>query len=371
MKKIKLVTVGNLARNAQFFTEEMRDTFDITNILINEESIGLTKEIIISRKQNKIKLIFNIVKAYYELFRSDIIVSYTATLTSILFRYFFVYIKPKKYIAYATGSDLREAIYYLKTGELVKKFFKKADKVIIHNYDRFTENAVKELNLKNVYWHNVYVQTEDNYKYLDNKDYKFSSEYMKAIEFIGSSFSIYMPSNIDFIKVRKDDKHFCSKGNDIAYEVFLKFVKKYPDTKIVLRDSGPDKELAKKILDPINQNVLFVGSLNKKELLNLINRVDIIFDQFYLDAFGGIAIETASLNKPLLTLPPSNKFYKNDPHPFLFNSNSEQLFKNLEKLYLDIEYRNQYSKKCKEWVIRNHSKKEMRKLENIIKEILC
>jgi len=370
MNRVNLVTIGNLARNAKFFTEEMQNKYNITNILINEESIGLTKEIIISRKQNKITLLMNTIKSYIELLKSDIIISYTGTLSSVLFRYFFVYIKSKKYIAYATGSDLREAIYYKKDGEIIKKFFLKSNKVIVSNYDRFTQNSIKELNLNNVYFHNFYVQTEDNYKYLDNDNYHFSDNYIKAQEFIKGSFSIYMPSNIDFTEIQNNNKHFCSKGNDIAFEVFLKFINNYPDTKILLRNGGPDLELSKSLLSKIQKSVFFVDILNKKELLNLINKADVIFDQFYLDAFGGIGIEAASLEKPLLTLPPSNHFYKDDPHPFLFNFNSIDLYNNLENLYFDNEYRKKYSKECKDWVFRNHSKKEIFKLEKIIRDTI-
>lgn len=296
--------------------------------------------------------------------------SFTASLTSPIFKYFFVKLKIKKYIAYATGSDLREGIYYKKKGLIIKTFFKKADMVVIHNNDFNTLNSIKNLNLKNIYWHNMYKQTEYNQSYIDEK-YKNNSFFLNNIKkFIDGEFSIFMPSYIDFISEKKIERHYCSKGNDIAYEALIKFVQIYPNTRIVIRDIGVDAHEAKKILEPIKNNIKYVGTLNKKDYINLMSMFDVIIDSFKQGAFGGISLEAASIQKPLLTNPPSIDFYKYDRYPFLQNRNSIQIFDNLIRLHNDKFYRDNYSKICKEWVLRNHSKQEYIKLGNIIEKLL-
>ena len=366
MKKIKIVTVGNLARNAKFFTEVLNEKYEITNILINEKPIQIAKDIVISRTDNPFLIFLNIVKAYYYLFKSDLIISFTASLSSVLFRFFFVKIKSKKYIAYATGSDLREAIYYPKNGEIVSKFFKKADIVVFHNNDENTLNSIKHLDLQQLYWHNMYKQTEFNESLIDTS-YINNSELCKSVlDFIDGSFAIFMPSFIDYKSEQTQDKYFCSKGNDLAYDALIRFVEKHPSTKIVLRGVGIDTEHAKETLNIIKDNVMYVQSLSKKDFINLMSIFDIILDSFKQGAFGGVALEAASIGMPLLTNPPRLDYYPDDKYPFLQNRNSSEIYENLVLLHDDIGFRMKYANLCKDWVIRNHSSNEYVKLGKVI-----
>lgn len=371
MKKYKIVTVGNLARNATYFTEVLNNKYKITNIITNnEENINSKKDILLCRQDNPIFLIIKIVKAYYHLLKADLIVSFTASITSPIFSFFFVNIKVKKYVAYATGSDLREGIYFKSKGLLIRGFFKKADLVVFHNNDIQTLKSIKLLGLKNIYWTNNYKQTEFNKNYIDD-NYISNSIFLSNIKnFIGESFCIFMPSSIDFRKAKKRKNYYNSKGNDLAYEAIIKFVKKFPETKIILRDSGLDATFAKKILKPIKNNIIFIKTLSKKDLINLIYISDVIIDNLKLGAFGGIAIETASISKPLLTLPPNNNFYKYDKHPFLVNKSANDIYKNLLNLYDDKNYRLTYGKLCQKWILRNHSKEEYIKLAKIFDNLI-
>ena len=370
MKKLKIVTVGNLARNAKFFTEVLNEKYEITNILINEKPIQITQDIVISRGDNPILICINIIKAYYHLFTSDLIVSFTASLSSVLFRFFFVQFKRKKYIAYATGSDLREAIYYPNNGKIVSKFFKKADIVVFHNNDENTLNSIRHLALKNLYWHNMYKQTEFNESLVDKTYIQNSVLCRSVLDFIDGSFSIFMPSFIEYRDEKKIEKYFCSKGNDLAYDALIRFVKKHPKTKIVLRGVGIDTDHAKKTLNIISDNIMYVESLNKKDLINLMSIFDVILDQFYLGVFGGIALEAASIGMPLLTNPPRIDYYLEDKYPFLQNQNANEIYENLILLHDDKDFRAQYAYLCKAWVIRNHSSFEYNKLGNVIDKLI-
>jgi glycosyltransferase involved in cell wall biosynthesis len=370
MKKTKVVTVGNLASNAKFFTEVLNEKYEITNILINEEPIEIAKDIVISRKDNFLIIFFNILKAYFALFNSDLIISYTATLSSVLFRLFFVTFKTKKYFAFATGSDLRDGIHYPKKGRIITKFFKKADVLVFHNNDEHTLNSIRYLKLKNVFWQNMYKQTEFNSNLIDLQYQKKVTLYKSIDDFLNKSFSIFMPSFIEFKEKKIRDKYFCSKGNDIAYDALIKFVETHPSVKIVLRGEGVDSSYAKEYLKVIEKNIMFIQTLDRRDFINVLSMFDVVLDQFEVGAFGGIAIEAASIGKPLLTLPPNIEYYKLDKYPFLQNKDSLEICQNLELFLNDRAYMNQYAKLCQEWVLRNNSSKEFTKLGAMIDHYL-
>lgn len=218
----------------------------------------------------------------------------------------------------------------------------------------------------------MYKQTEINSKYI-NQDYINNSEYLTKFQnFIRGSFSIFMPSHIVFTEEKKNKKYFCTKGNDLAYEAIIRFIRKYPNTKFVLRDEGVDRDLAKKILEPIKNHIMYTHTLNKIDHINLMSMFDVIIDNIKLNTFGGISLEASSIGKPVLIDPPNINFYKKDKYPFLQNKTSNQIYSNLERLYKDINFRKNYAEKCKNWVHRNHSKNEFFKLgeflENVIKK---
>ena len=254
-------------------------------------------------------------------------------------------------------------------GKRISYFFKKANLVIVHNNDTYTINSIKKLKLKNIYWTNNYKETEFNINYVES-NFSFNEEINQILKKIINNFIIYMPCWIVFSEQKTKKNYFHSKGNDIAFQSLIKFVNKYPNTRIILRNKGDDYLNSKKILSSISNKVFYVNTLDKKNLINLMNLSDVILDQFFLGAFGGTAIEAASIGRPLLSFFPNIDLYKDDPYPFLQSTNSEELFKNLEKLYLNKKFRTQYSNDCKNWVIRNHSSDEIKKLGLIFNDII-
>ncbi len=278
--------------------------------------------------------------------------------------------KIKKYVAYATGSDLREGIYYKNKGKNIKRFFKNANVVIFHNNDQPTLNSIKHLRLKNTYWHNMYKQTEFNSSLIDKNYIKNSPYLLKIQNFINGSFSIFMPSHIVFSDEKKIDNYFCTKGNDLVYEAIIRFINRYPKTIFVLRGVGIDTDIAKKILQPIKNNIMYVDTLNKKDFINLMSMFDVIIDNIKIGSFGGISLEAASIGKPLLIDPPNINFYKEDKYPFLENKTSEDIYNNLVKLYENLDFRKNYAELCQKWVLRNHSSNEYLKLTKIIDRLI-
>ena len=149
------------------------------------------------------------------------------------------------------------------------------------------------------------------------------------------------------------------KGNDKMIKAFARFVKIFPDSKLVAVDWSTDAQNSKDLVNSlhISEKVNWIKPVAKKHLIEFYNAADIILDQFILGSWGTTTPEAMSCQKPVLM------FYKEEyikrafgENPPILNSFSEEdIFSNLVKLAKDPDFRISLGKKSREWIMKTHS----------------
>lgn len=257
---------------------------------------------------------------------------------------------PKKYIAYSMGSDMRELAFEKRVwGKLMKRAYKKARVVIFSNPDQL--DAIERLELKNTKFIPFIVDTE---RYKPGKP---------KIDF-GYKLVIFHPPRLDWRM----------KGNDVFLRAFAKFAKEREDVLLILVDWGIDrgrtKALAKKL--GINGSIKFVQVMEKRELIDFYNSVDIVADQFVLGSVGLLATEAMACGKPIIAYFLEEHFkkcYKELP-PILNGKSEEAILKNLLNLTSSKAKCRLIGKKSREWAMRHHHwKKVTKKMEEIYESL--
>jgi glycosyltransferase involved in cell wall biosynthesis len=149
------------------------------------------------------------------------------------------------------------------------------------------------------------------------------------------------------------------KGNEKMLKAFAKFVKLFPNSKLVAVDWSTDAQNSKDLVNSLNisDKVEWIKPVAKKYLIGYYNAADIILDQFILGSWGTTTPEAMSCQKPVLM------FYKEEyikrafgENPPILNSFSEEdIFSNLVQLAKDPDFRLSLGKKSREWIMKTHS----------------
>jgi glycosyltransferase involved in cell wall biosynthesis len=142
-------------------------------------------------------------------------------------------------------------------------------------------------------------------------------------------------------------------------KAFARFVKIFPDSKLVAVDWSIDAQKSKDLVNSlhISDKVEWIKPVAKKHLIEFYNAADIILDQFILGSWGTATPEAMSCQKPVLM------FYKEEyikrafgENPPILNSFSEDdIFSSLVKLAKDPDLRLSLGRKSREWIIKTHA----------------
>jgi glycosyltransferase involved in cell wall biosynthesis len=227
--------------------------------------------------------------------------------------------------------------------KLARRGYSKAKGVIITNPDTFSiSDSLPYLDQKRIYFSPFAIDPEKycpfpmqelRAKYIDNDD----------------GLLLFSPSR----------QHWLEKGNDKMIKAFARFVKIFPDSKLVAVDWSNDAQNSKDLANSlhISDKVEWIKPVAKKQLIQFYNAADIILDQFILGSWGTATPEALSCQKPVLM------FYKEEyikrafgENPPILNSFSEEdIFSNLVKLAKDPDFRLSLGKKSREWIKKTHS----------------
>ena len=264
----------------------------------------------------------------------------------------FAYLSRRKFIANTQGSDLRQIAFQNSLrGILMRRAYRKAKLVILSQPDHIP--LIKKLKIKNV----IYLPNIFDVDYYSPKNVEKEQSSKK--------FTILHPTTL-FWK---------GKGNDIIVKGFAKFVKKNPDSILIIIDKNRiDSQRTKILVEDlgISEKVQFVnGPLNRLELEEYYNKSDVVIDQVKNGSMGAIALETMLCEKPLIVYIKEDEFKKVFPRlPPVFNVKSDDDISNqLEKL-LDSELRRIRGKEGRQWVIENHSGEVISKKLQLIYELV-
>ena len=227
--------------------------------------------------------------------------------------------------------------------KLARRGYSKAKGVIITNPDTFSiSDTLPYLDQKRIYFSPFAIDPE--------KYYPTNMEDLRSKHIINNdSILLFSPSR----------QYWCEKGNDKMIKAFARFVKIFPESKLVAVDWSNDAQKSKDLVNSlhISDKVAWIKPVAKKQLIKYYNAADIILDQFILGSWGTTTPEAMSCQKPVLM------FYKEEyikrafgENPPILNSFSEEdIFSNLVKLAKDPDFRISLGKKSREWIKKTHS----------------
>jgi glycosyltransferase involved in cell wall biosynthesis len=226
--------------------------------------------------------------------------------------------------------------------KLARRGYSKANGIIITNPDTYSiSDTLPYLDQKRISFSPFAIDPE---KYCPNP-----KEELRATYINNKGILLFSPSR----------QHWCEKGNDKMIKAFARFVKIFPESKLVAVDWSIDAQKSKDLVNSLNiaEKVDWIKPVAKKQLIRYYNAADIILDQFILGSWGTTTPEAMSCQKPVLM------FYKDEyikrafgENPPILNSFTEEdIFSNLVKLAKDPDFRISLGKKSREWIIKTHS----------------
>jgi len=198
---------------------------------------------------------------------------------------------------------------------------------------------------------------------------------------------IFDPSKYD---KKKNREHFGIKKDQIAigilavlrgfkrHDLFLEMAKeiskKHPNTIFLIAGDGPRRESIIKMINEkgLSGSVKMLGHIN--EPAKFLSALDI----FTLTSDSNEGVPQSVMQALMMKLPvvatdvgSTKDLHKNNNFILIDPNNKKSLVKNMEKLILDPFFRENYSKKARDYIVKNYSKKVMTdKIINIYQKIL-
>lgn len=227
--------------------------------------------------------------------------------------------------------------------KLARRGYSKSKAIIITNPDTYAiSDTLEYLNQKQIHFSPFAIDPE-KYCPANNEDLR----------------SRYIVHNDEILLFSPSRQIWKEKGNDKMIRAFARFVKVFPNSKLVIVDWSTDAQKSKDLVNSLNisEKVNWIKPVAKKRLIGYYNAADIILDQFVLGSWGTTTPEAMSCQKPVLM------FYKEEyikrafgENPPILNSfNEEDIFLNLLKLAKDPDFRSLLGRKSREWIIKTHS----------------
>jgi len=217
----------------------------------------------------------------------------------------------------------------------------------------------------------------DNLKYLDKEKIHFvpfaiDPEKYKPID--TQKIRIKYAKNNELVLFSPARQNWKHKGNDKMIKAFAKFVKEFPNSKLILVSWHIDKEKSKSLVKElgISDKVIWINPVPKNQLIQYYNAADIVLDQFMVGSWGTSTPEAMSCGKPVLIYLKENYIIRafGEMPPLLNSFSIEDIYCNLKKLDNE-EFRKELGKRCREWVIKTHSpEKVASKHLEILKSVL-
>lgn len=176
-----------------------------------------------------------------------------------------------------------------------------------------------------------------------------------------------------------EEWYFNTKNNDWLIKGFSKIVKEInKKSLLILLEYGENVLESKQLISDleIEENVLWLPKMSRKEIMFLLNLVDIGVGEFYnveKTIWGGTGWEVLASGKPLLQ---SFRFKKGEfekivgyPEPDLLNVlNEEDIFYHLSKFFQDKNKYTEMGKKSQSWFHNYNGLKLAKKWANLLNE---
>lgn len=245
----------------------------------------------------------------------------------------------KPYVIYDYGNPLRQMIWEGSVrGKLLRAVYENADWVVVTNAD--TIESIQRLGIKH---YSFMLAPVDETKFCPGESTlrrELESRFGKDIVVL-------------FAPARQDWK---VKGNDRILRAFAK-LRETTKVRVILlaAEWGDDVQQARVYIGAkgLDSEVMWLRPLNRIQLLEYYRAADIVLDQFILGTYGGKAmLEAMACAKPVITYfnPDVHRWCLTEMPPLCNAQDEETLYRWLVDLALDPTMRQEYGKKCREWI---------------------
>lgn len=192
------------------------------------------------------------------------------------------------------------------------------------------------------------------------------------MSFLDADFLVFMPASQNW----KTPHH--NKGSNLAWRAVASLRKDGLRVGVVASDWGLDIKDAKALVEKLGiaKHVLWNSPLPRIPMLRLLNEVDVCWDQFVIQAFGGVALRAIESGTPLLGqgLSPEAQKLTGFQVPWHIASNANDIAESTLAVYEQRERigRRELSEATKatyhSWFNQHHSAQLVSDLQNIVFE---
>ncbi len=265
--------------------------------------------------------------------------------------YFFVHQHQRPYLAFATGSDLREVARFNndRKGRRMRLFFRNARRTLLLNVDMLD------------FYHEIQTQQARFFPFVIHEE-KFSPRQVVKPEKYRHKLLCLMISRLDFgITDHAPQRQPASiKYNDRFFYALAESVKTNKNIHAIVIDRGSDARIARQLVNDLHLTnyVTFVPPMNEQQRLHYIRMADVVIDQFESGAFGLGGLESMSCGKPLITYFNEKLLHQTySERPPILNANTvTEIARRLSEAQSESR-RNEISAQAREWIVRHHSRK--------------
>ncbi|MBL7131085.1 MAG: glycosyltransferase family 4 protein [Candidatus Omnitrophica bacterium] len=250
---------------------------------------------------------------------------------------------------------------------LLKDALHKAD-VVLYGAPR-QEKSVKDLKLTNGRFFPYGVPIDvDRYK-------PFSRDEKKKLRArYDANFIFFHPARQDWTGQDWTDPDTNDKGNDKLFRAFARFIKSTKRRAILIAvDKGVDVEKSKELINQLGiaRYVEWINPLDKKALVEMLNTVDLCFDQFAYGFCGLVALEALSVGVPTFLYLDDREAINQDAPPIVNVFSEDDIYEKMIELTANRNKLVDIGKSSREWILKYpHSEKVIDRYLDLYKEVL-
>lgn len=354
-----ITIMGNLCNNG-LVLQELFSRFNIKSQLIlmpNDPPLKsklvkfahINEQSVIKWDNKKRSQIF-----YENIVPSSVIISNTASILAVGFKKYIELRLHRKinHFNIATGSDFSE---FLIQDTLLSKLFRYHVKNSKLNWVFPVPNILD--NIKKVQPSNLFIAPHP-FLVESYKTVRECSLTMGLNDEVAREKVVFLhASNLDWGKSDDNTNRKSTKGNDKFLSQFIRFTDISQNIHCYIIDRGPDRNEAKKIIKEFGKESFFtwLPPVNSEDLVEYIQKADVVVDQFYVGCPGMISIEAMAQAKPVMIYIDKNYWplvYNEEPP--VINCHTEDEIYNAILEWADKKKLKDLGEKAEKWVRKHH-----------------
>ena len=276
----------------------------------------------------------------------------------------------RPYVFLSYGADLDKLPFNPKNIKgnifscLLKDALKKAAFVLYTMPQQ--KRSVAKLNLNNNMFFPYAIPIDmERYRPLNQNEKK---KLRKRYDF---DFIFFHPSRQEW--TRRDSSVSSYKGNDKLYRAFAKFVKNDKRRAILIAvEKGRDVKQSKELINQlkISRFVEWIKPVDKRALLEILNKADLCFDNFAYGFYGFAALEALSVGIPTFLHLDCEVLDQSAP-PIINVFSENQIYEKMVELTADRNRLTEIGKSSRDWVMKYyHWEKVIDRYLDLYKKVL-